>query len=94
MAGKGIVPLPDLPLPSSPTRLADQYHQRTTSDQKSFLLHRFFGEKKDRVTARAPYQVNSRQYSGSSTPTGESYRFKNGDEKKTQQSSNQFDLNL
>ncbi|XP_023525435.1 protein TIFY 10b-like [Cucurbita pepo subsp. pepo] len=56
-------------------------------------LHRFFEKRKDRVSARAPYQLDSQQYSASSKPAGEGYRVNTG-EKGNQLSSNHFDLNI
>ncbi|KAG7036390.1 Protein TIFY 10B [Cucurbita argyrosperma subsp. argyrosperma] len=56
-------------------------------------LHRFFEKRKDRVSARAPYQLDSQQYSASSKPAGEGYRVNTG-EKGNQLSSNHFDLNM
>ncbi|XP_022949422.1 protein TIFY 10b-like isoform X2 [Cucurbita moschata] len=56
-------------------------------------LHRFFEKRKDRVSARAPYQLDSQQYSASSKPAGEGYRV-NTSEKGNQLSSNHFDLNI
>lgn len=96
MAGKGIVPCSR----STPTTVPDKVMEPTIAREQPLTkvssdlpiarrasLHRFFEKRKDRVSARAPYQVNSQP---SSKPTGESYKFN----KENQQSSNKFDLNL